>query len=320
MPAIRINRLLPFVVAALALLFAVLDPPASRGLSFAPALGFWLLHIGIGMLTAVRATEWLGDTRTVAGWHPWLRLFAGGVVGSLLFAPLALALDMLLAPTAAGQPADDMLDHWEAAGGLLALLAEWLQLLPSYIASWLLMNAVLQAASSTDTPSADPGAALDLGRRSTAASGEPMVACSQPVPEPVAAAPVETPADIDSGPAPAVGDRADVGRVAFLAQLPPAIGVDLIAIQADLHYLQVRTMRGRATVLASIATAEAALGASGLRVHRSHWVALAHVVRVARTARGSFLMLSDGSRVPVSRRRVSEVQARLGRDFVIDPS
>lgn len=63
-----------------------------------------------------------------------------------------------------------------------------------------------------------------------------------------------------------------------------------------------------------------ALGATGMRVHRSHWIAFDHVVRVARTARGTFLTLSDGSRVPVSRRRASEVQARLGRGFVVDPT
>jgi DNA-binding LytR/AlgR family response regulator len=93
-----------------------------------------------------------------------------------------------------------------------------------------------------------------------------------------------------------------------------------VSIQADLHYLHVRTTRGRATILASMSAAETALGELGLRVHRSHWIALAHVARVARTARGTILILSDGARVPVSRRRSAEVQARLGRDFVIDAS
>jgi hypothetical protein len=323
MPAIRVNRLLPAVVGALALLFAVLDPPASRGLPLTASLGFWLLHIGVGMLLAVWATEWLGAVRALAAWHPWLRVLAGGIAGSLLFAPVALVLDLLLAPVAVAESADDLLDQWEAAGGPLALLAEWLQLSPSYIASWLLINAVPLVATSTATLNIDarPGeqrSAPNAGQPAVARSAESLsLGCCAPVPEPAAG--IETPLQVDACPLPAIDDGTDAKRVAFLAQLPPAIGVELIAIQADLHYLQVRTVRGRATVLASIATAEAALAADGLRVHRSHWVALAHVVRVARTARGMFLTLSDGGRVPVSRRRAREVQARLGQGFVIDP-
>lgn len=44
---VRVDRLLPATVAVLALLFALLDPPASRGLSFGGALLFWLVHIGV---------------------------------------------------------------------------------------------------------------------------------------------------------------------------------------------------------------------------------------------------------------------------------
>lgn len=318
MPAIRVNRLLWAIVAALALLFAVLDPPASRGLAFPAALAFWLLHIGVGMLLAVWATEWLSRRARVAGWRPWLRLLAGGLAGSALFAPFALAVDTLLPAGAFGEPPDDLLDHWEAGGGPLALLAEWLQLSPSYLASWLLVNAVPLAS----TPSLRAADASTAGGLDAVSTRGPHVAAAPPAHGSPASAPAAE-HDPTDGRAPRVAPGeggASADRAAFLAQLPPAIGTDLIAIQADLHYLQVRTTRGRATVLASIAAAETALGDDGLRVHRSHWVALRHVVRLARTARGTFLTLTDGSRVPVSRRRAGEVQARLGRDFVVDPA
>jgi hypothetical protein len=311
MPAIRVNRLLPAVVAALALLFAVLDPEASRGLPFPAALAFWMLHIGVGMLLAVRATEWISRARAARAWNPWLRLLAGGVVGSVVFAPLALAFDTVLPLSTHPETDGDLLDRMEAGGGALALLAEWLQMSPSYLASWLLVNAVPLAAGP-----ALQGAAIAS-----------LALADAPVPAPVAdadragAAPSDQPAaaPADAASTDRAADSAVAARAAFLEQLPPAIGTDLIAIQADLHYLQVRTTRGRATLLASIAAAEDSLGATGLRVHRSHWVASAHVVRMARTARGTFLTLSDGSRVPVSRRRTGDVQARLGRDFVVDP-
>lgn len=333
MPSIRVTRLLPAIVAAMALLFAVLQPPASRMLAFPAALGFWILHIGIGMLLAIRATGWLSRGRWLAGWNPWARLLAGGLVGSVLFAPVALALEWVLPIDTAGEPPDDVMDAWEASGGPLVLLAEWLQLLPSYVAAWMLVNAGLVAASAPQGMPVAAGAATAPGE---AAVPTPIAApVSAPVPDATPAA-VDTPASAPGAAAttPAPGAIAAAPMVTliappadqapadagFIALLPPAIGTDLIAIQADLHYLQVRTARGRATVLASIATAERALGELGLRVHRSHWVALRHVTRMARTARGNVLILSDGSRVPVSRRRAAEVQARLGRDFVVDPA
>jgi hypothetical protein len=322
MAAIRVNRLLPAVVATLALLFAVLEPAPSRGLVFPVALAFWLLHIGIGVLLAVQATERLSRVSMVSAWNPWLRLLAGGLAGSLLFAPVALAIDAVLQIQAIGEPGDDLLDRWEAAGGGLALLAEWLQLAPSYLASWLLLNAVALASGPTlERVSAGAGAPTSTSTNPpTARAPEPATVAGaaeageqgSPVPVPDGAA--------DESPVAATADPALAAREAFLAQLPAAIGTDLIAIQSDLHYLQVRTARGRATLLASISVAEAALGATGMRVHRSHWIAFDHVVRVARTARGTFLTLSDGSRVPVSRRRAGEVQARLGRGFVVDPA
>lgn len=323
MAAIRVNRLLPAVVAALALLFAVLEPPPSRGLVFPLALAFWLLHIGLGVLIAVQATERLSRVSMVSAWNPWLRLLAGGLAGSLLFAPVALAIEVVLQVQAAGEPGDDLLDRWEAAGGGLALLAEWLQLAPSYLASWLLLNAVALASGPTlERTSSDTGVVVPPAPATpqpTAGMPDPAAVAGSagtlaedaPLPEPVVAA------GESAGSATA---EALVAREAFLAQLPAAIGTDIIAIQSDLHYLQVRTARGRATLLASISVAEAALGATGMRVHRSHWIAFDHVVRVARTARGTFLTLSDGSRVPVSRRRAGEVQARLGRGFVVDPA
>ena len=329
MPSIRVNRLLPAVVAALALLFAVLEPPASRALSVPAAIGFWLVHIGVGMLLAVRATEWLSRRPRMAGWNPWLRLLAGGLAGSLLFAPFALLVDTLLPLAPVDDPVDGLLDRWEAGGGALALLAEWLQLCPSYLAAWLLVNAVplatLPGVGLPSRPAQAPAAASDLGLVSPQPVAVAPGSGATPDPtSPAVDAPGQPPgaAEARSADAPAgasAGDDAESPLAGFMAQLPPAIGTDLIAIQADLHYLQVRTQRGRATVLASIAAAEHALGAQGLRVHRSHWVATRHVVRLARTARGTFLILSDASRVPVSRRRVAEVQARLGRDFVIDP-
>lgn len=53
------------------------------------------------------------------------------------------------------------------------------------------------------------------------------------------------------------------------------------------------------------------LAAAVIAVHRSFWVATAHVRRMVKGPYGWTCELSNGSKVPVSRRRVSEVKQRL---------
>ena len=95
---------------------------------------------------------------------------------------------------------------------------------------------------------------------------------------------------------------------------------DIVAVTAAAGMpVQVRTALGRATVLGSLAEVEAALPDAGLRVHRSHWIAFAHLRRVSKSAKGWACELRGGERVPISRRRLAEVRERLGSGFVIDP-
>lgn len=305
----RLDRSLLIVVLGLTALFTMLDPPPSAALSLPAKALFWLLHIGVGMGLAVMATA--GLARGFPEHRPYraaILILLGGLLGSLCFAPLSLAIESLWPGEPAAEAADDWLDRWEQRGGLWPLLAEWLSLLPPNLSSWLLIHALPVGAQwvrpaerpeSGQKPPESPAVAEQ-------AEGRPETPADEPATQPSAA------------PLPTVTASAEDGPGAFLAALPPAIGQDLVAIQADLHYLQVRTTRGRAMVLASLGTAEQALGDRGLRVHRSHWVALAHIRRLARSADGMLLVLSDGSRVPVSRRRASTVKERLGHSFVIE--
>lgn len=300
---LRFDRTLLTVVLGLTALFTILDPPVSARLPVWSTAVFWFLHIGIGMLLAVAATVWLSRHLPRIPPHAVMRrVILGGLIGSLLFTPIALALDGIWLPESPAEKPDDWLDEWEQQGGFPALLAEWLSLLPAYLSSWMLVNAIpvgIRRAIPETTPTPEPQPALSA----------PAIAAIDAPP-----APITDPEPTVTGPDPGyvVDEASD-----FLAALPPAIGLDLVAIQADLHYLQVRTTRGRAMVLASLGTAERALGTRGLRVHRSHWVALAHVRRVAQSASGMTLELSDGSRIPVSRRRAGEVRERLGQGFVL---
>ena len=90
---------------------------------------------------------------------------------------------------------------------------------------------------------------------------------------------------------------------ALRAKLPPRLArARLIAVEAEDHYLRIRTEAGSALVLMRLGDAlEALSGTDGFRTHRSWWVART-AVEAARWKGGrGQLILSDGSAAPVSR-------------------
>lgn len=95
----------------------------------------------------------------------------------------------------------------------------------------------------------------------------------------------------------------------FLRRLPLDKRGALIRLEAQDHYLNVITSKGAALILMRMADAEAELaGVPGLRVHRSHWVALAQVAGHIRKDGRDFLVTCDDAQVPVSRANRAAVQ------------
>ena len=102
-------------------------------------------------------------------------------------------------------------------------------------------------------------------------------------------------------PAPRAPDG--VAPPALRAKLPPRLArARLIAVEAEDHYLRIRTDAGSALVLMRLGDAlEALSGTDGFQTHRSWWVART-AVEAARWKGGrGQLILSDGSAAPVSR-------------------
>jgi hypothetical protein len=99
--------------------------------------------------------------------------------------------------------------------------------------------------------------------------------------------------------------------VPFLERVPTRLGRQLIALEAEDHYLRVHTTLGSELILARLSDAVAQLdGYDGLQVHRSWWVAADAVagliVRDGRLA----LQLRNGLAAPVSRTYRAAVRAR----------
>lgn len=137
---------------------------------------------------------------------------------------------------------------------------------------------------------------------------------------PVTAAPEPAPAiaiesATDTAPRPAQAPAAPeplpgaAPHVRFLDRLPPEAGRDLVCIMGMGHYLEVVTASGSTTVLMRFADAIAELGAIGLRVHRSYWVAHRHVAGLERRNGRTRIRLTSGDELPVSRTYMDAVCA-----------
>lgn len=92
--------------------------------------------------------------------------------------------------------------------------------------------------------------------------------------------------------------------------MPAALrDAELLAIEAEDHYLRLHTDRGSALILMPLSEAVAMLdGMDGLRTHRSWWVARGAVVEAARGNGRARLTLKNGLQAPVSRTYAPELR------------
>ena len=87
----------------------------------------------------------------------------------------------------------------------------------------------------------------------------------------------------------------------LLMKLPVALRRDIIALEAEDHYVRVHTLHGSALILMRLADATAMIDPRlGLRVHRSWWVAKDGVAVAAKSGR-TIVRLANGAEVPISR-------------------
>ena len=98
----------------------------------------------------------------------------------------------------------------------------------------------------------------------------------------------------------------------FVSKLPAALRRDILALEAEDHYVRVHTLHGSALILMRLADAAAVIDARlGLRVHRSWWVAKDGVRAVERTSGRAIARLVDDTAVPISRRHLSAARTIL---------
>lgn len=271
-----LSRTLPVVALALVALFVLMKPEATAGLGFFERLVFWTVHVGIGLGGILVASRLLGS-RLLSTQRVPVAIVITALAAAALLAPVYLALESLQ-PAQLVSPPDDWLDEFGARSVGHAVLAEFIEVAPVFLAAWCVVNLPL----------------LFDGRRHEASPGD-----SGPRPD-------------DPPPARREAKVADVDDE-FFSRLPRSLGRDVICVSSDLHYLHVHTANGKAMILGTLRDAGRALGDSGMQVHRSHWVAHAHVERLGRRGSALECVMSNGLRIPVSRRNRSRVTEWYGR-------
>jgi hypothetical protein len=108
--------------------------------------------------------------------------------------------------------------------------------------------------------------------------------------------------------------QAAAAEARLIARLRPAARGALVAMRSEQNYVRVYTERGEDLILASLAGLAAELGASGVQVHRSWWVASAAVTGLRRGPNGQdAVLLTAGLEAPIGRTFRRETLARLAR-------
>ena len=98
----------------------------------------------------------------------------------------------------------------------------------------------------------------------------------------------------------------------FLSKLPAALRQDILALEAEDHYVRVHTLHGSALILMRLADAASLIDPRlGLRVHRSWWVAKDAVRALEKTPGRAIARLVDDTAVPISRAYWSAARAGL---------
>lgn len=240
--------------------------------TIAQELAYWFVRISV-----LAAGLWIGDLLVwrllPARWSrpAWLKpVLIATAIGLL---PFALA-EILIEPHLPMRPEFQDDELW-AYSPLLAFLSEYATVVSIIVPVHLLLWLILDRRQPADT-------AIQQGVRVDSANAAPSAANG----------------DAPSGAPPAFLERSAVARAE-----------DVIALQAEEHYVRVFTREDEALIHCRFGDAVKEMPqALGLRVHRSWWVADDAVRSASRGARRWQLTLETGTSVPVSDSYVKAVR------------
>ena len=251
---------------------------ASSDFSFATAPGrfiYWITHIGFGLVVVSLVTRWL-QRIWLYRLGEWMQLAISSVIAIVVFAPIGIALDYLLPNSFGPEGHGDIALSMQEDGPVTAALDEIGASAPTVVAVWLIVHLSY--------------------RFLNASSREPSA---------------NTPADSDV--TSVVTDRPKFDGIT--KKIPHALGNNIVLLRSDANYLHVHTTIGKTMFLYSLTRAAEELQDEGTLVHRSFWVRFDHVQAIRHQGSQTFCHMSDGTAVPVSRRRRKALFDHFGKHF-----
>lgn len=322
--AAGIVRYLTVVGMTFVALMVTLQPDVGFTAPPAAMLLFWTLQVAAGFCV-LQSVLYLLTRRYGAGRVPnWFLVLLSGILGAVVLAPVFWLIGEGMMERWFGYPAIPDDEDADLIGVSVdhPLLEEFLDIVGPVTATWLLiclprlhwlvpplLRPRSAAVAAETQPVAEP--AHDSTGPVVSSTESDPTADSDPA-EPSPDTKVASPPSCDERVSAASEVAAIFQNARWCERLPPELGRDVIAVSSELQYLRVWTSRGCALILGAMVDVESEGGGHGLRVHRSWWVAVRHVVSVRRTASGAVCLMSDGRQVPVSRRRRAEVLGRFG--------
>jgi len=257
----------------LVLAMTLMEPASAFGMSWWQRGAFYAAHVFPAMAAAWWVSGWMFNRAALQRWPAWGLLALAGAVAGLVLAPWSVTLEMAFRVVDLDEPGAGPLPH-TAAAWWTEVGDEVLHVPARTALLWVAMN-------------------LWVLWRAQPAEATTVIATQLPLEAP---ADSEAPAAAPSG--------------GLLERLPARLGREIVRLEAQQHYLRVVTTRGEHLLLQGFAPAVAELaqrGIAGMQIHRSSWVAWAHVDRLDLRPTALAVVLRDGKRLPIGRRRARAV-------------
>lgn len=264
------------------LLSALLTAGSDFSLSGAPGrFLYWAAHIGLGLILVSLVTQWL-QMIGLSRFSEWTQLALSSIVAVIVFAPVGIILDLVIPSSFGPDGHGDIDSDVEAQGTFAATIDEISAYAPTVIVVWLIVHLsyrFLSGPTRTESTNSNTTVATDQNDPDT---DKPTLVSSERI----------------------------------LQKIPPALGHDIVVIRSDANYIHVETLLGKTMFLYSLARAADELDDLGFLVHRSYWIGFEHVQAVKRESERMVCLMTNGTSVPVSRRRQKAVTSRFGKNFV----
>lgn len=260
---VSVNKYFIFASIVLIVTFSWMEPSGASGIGFWKGLFFWTIQISI-LIPLLVATQLYTANYFQINYQyaPWIQTALAGLIGSIIFVPLAYYIDLVL-----GIPEDSpnltfiggLLD--EATGVIFPVTMTWVALNSPWIFQ------------------------LDFSKNQSAVVSketlEPDSIC-------------ESNKNLQNR---------------FIHELKSRAKGELISISSELHYLRVNTTDKEVMFLYNLKDAINEIPPdSGVRIHRSHWISRAHLVKITKVNGIAKCILSNGKVLPISRRNYSVVK------------